>query len=169
MKRNKLVLFCALLALSFGACAKNKSAKKEVEAPEFTLTLKNGEEVSLKSFKGKALLLHFWATWCPPCRMELPMLQELYEKIRENESVDMLCVCTSDRESSFKNFLLDYGYTFKSALDETGEVASSYNALGLPTSVLINPDGKIEKVHVGAMNRNAMSAFLEPYIKDSAE
>lgn len=165
MKKNKWILLLALMSLSFAACAKNKNTQKTVDAPDFALELTDGSAVSLKNFKGKALVLHFWATWCPPCRMELPMLQEFYERIKGEENIDMLCVCTSDKESSYRNFLADYGYTFKSALDAAGEVAYKYNALGLPTSVLINPDGKLENVHVGAMNKAAFWNFVSPYYK----
>ena len=173
MKRNT-ILFALIIMLtaSLPSCSKQKtsgsSTKQQTQAstaPDFSLTLSTGEAVRLSDYQGKAVLLHFWATWCPPCRAELPELNKLAAELAESpdSKFEFLAVCVSDEEASRVKFMSQNGYSFKGGLDASGEIASLYRVQGIPCSFIISPDGKIEKRHVGAMNKAQLAAFVSGY------
>ena len=142
------------------------------QAPDFSLQLQeNGKAtdktVNLASYKGKVLFLHFWATWCPPCKKELPHMEKLAKKIvslGEKAKMDFLAVCISDSQQALTSFIQKNGYTFTSALDEPGKVAMAYGIQGVPTSILISPDGKILKIQVGMMSEKHLTEFVADYL-----
>jgi len=155
------LVVCAVVAFSGFAQTLSEGAK----APDFDLMLSTGKKVRLSDYKGKAVLLHFWATWCPPCRRELPEMDSLAKGLPAggNGKLVFLAVCVSDTEQSRSAFMKKYGYTFTGGLDESGEIAAKYNITGIPTSLLISPDGRIEKINIGAMNRSGISDFVKGY------
>lgn len=163
---KKLIsMFCILFAL---AAVSAQSVKKGAAAPDFNIALSTGEKVSLSSYKGKAVLLHFWATWCPPCRHELPEMNALAEKLAKEGTgakLVFLAVCVSDTEEARAQFMKDNKYTFRGGLDKTGAVADKYGVQGIPTSVLISPDGKIEDINVGMMTKESLAKFISAYDK----
>lgn len=136
--------------------------KKGNMAPDFELTTVDGEAVKLSDFQGQKVLLNFWATWCPPCRAEMPDMQKFHEK---NEDAVILAVNLRETENSGRNvedFLEEHGITFQVLLDEETTVANTYNAQALPTSYLINTDGTIHNVAIGPLNYDLMvEAFDE--------
>jgi cytochrome c biogenesis protein CcmG, thiol:disulfide interchange protein DsbE len=163
--KKSISILCLLFAL---AAVSAQSIKKGTAALDFNLTLSTGEKVSLSSYKGRAVLLHFWATWCPPCRAELPGMNALSEKLEKegtNAKLVFLAVCVSDTEESRAQFMKDNKYTFRGGLDKTGVVADKYGVQGIPTSVLISPDGKIENINVGMMSKEALAQFISAYEK----
>jgi len=111
-------------------------------APGFLLSGLNGEQTSLSEFRGKLILLHFWATWCVPCRHEMPLLHAL-----EREAIDgfhIICVNVDRGDSDeVKTFMDEVAPHFHTLLDPEGEVRKHYAVRGLPTSYLIGRDGKI--------------------------
>ena len=120
--------------------------KVRLEAPGFTLASLAGGEASLSDFKGKVVLLSFWATWCKPCRKEMPAMERLWQELG-GEGLVIVAVA-SDR-GSFKKverrvgkFIRELGVTFPVLLDPAGEVRRSYEVMGLPTSYIIGRDGK---------------------------
>ena len=141
------------------------------KAPDFNLKLSdkgNGRQVSLKDYEGKTLLLHFWATWCPPCRAELPGMQALFEKLESQgdaRKLEFLAVCVSDTEDARSAFMKENSYTFTGALDQSGIVAARYGVQGIPTSVLIGPDGTVLKLNVGMMSEEKLAQFVEGYVE----
>lgn len=134
-------------------------------APDFAMTLSTGEQLKLSDYKGKAVLLHFWATWCPPCRAELPEMNNLAEKLNadENAQLQFLAVCISDTEKNRASFMKKNKYTFSGTLDSDNSIALKYGIQGIPTSLLISPDGKIEKIHVGMMHKKQLTEFIKKY------
>lgn len=122
------------------------------QAPDFELETVSGETVKLSDFRGEKILLNFWATWCPPCRAEMPDMQKYHEG--DNEGI-ILAVNLLETEQSFRqvdDFLQEYGITFHILLDENTEVSSFYNAFALPTSYLINKEGIIHTKAIGTIN-----------------
>ncbi|MCI1208888.1 MAG: TlpA family protein disulfide reductase [Treponema sp.] len=135
-------------------------------APDFTLKMSDGSTTTLSSLQGKAVLLHFWATWCPPCRRELPGMNELAKKISsqgKSGKLQFVAVCVSDTEKNRASFMDENDYTFPGGLDSTGKIASLYGVQGIPTSVLISPSGKILNIAVGAMSESQLANFVSDY------
>src|SRR5699024_480654 len=124
-------------------------------APDFELNTLEGETVNLSDYRGEKVMLNFWATWCPPCRAEVPDMQRFFE----DKDVTILAVNLTSTESSEKvvtDFVEDYGMTFDVLLDENTQVASQYQIQPIPTSFLINSDGTIHNKAFGALNYEMM-------------
>ncbi len=122
------------------------------EAPDFELTDLEGDAFSLSQFKGKPVLLNFWATWCPPCRKEMPDLQAFDEKY--GEQVQVLGVnwdYQSDVSEEVREFLDEYDITYPNVLDKSGEVFVKYQLTGLPVTYWIDEEGVIRGIWFGAM------------------
>ena len=114
--------------------------KDRSRAPAFTLTDLGGKKVSLKDFRGKLVLLNFWATWCAPCREEMPSMERLYLRFKDKEFV-IVGVNVKDRRNDALSFLKELKITFPIALDPDGQVGLLYGAWGLPATYLIDPKG----------------------------
>lgn len=119
-------------------------------APDFTLETLDGKMVHLKDFRGKPILIHFWATWCKPCKDELPTIQKLHEELG-GDVVQILTInidrWNKDRVEEFKN---EFGLHFPILLDPGQEVRRKYFIMGLPTSYLVGADGKLRGYISGA-------------------
>jgi peroxiredoxin len=122
-------------------------------APDFSLNTLAGQRVSLSDFKGKAVLINLWASWCPPCRYEMPAIQAVYEKDKDKGLVVLAIDFTAqDNIQDVKTFAQESELTFPILLDETGEISVGlYGMRGLPTSYFIDTDGVIQYIQVGAM------------------
>lgn len=166
LSHKKMFLGIALCFLAFSSFAKN--IKKGSAAPDFSITLSDSKTVKLSDYRGKAVLLHFWGTWCPPCRRELPGMENLNKKIvadGENSNLEILAVCISDTEKNQSSFMKSNKYTFKTGLDVSGDIAFSYGVQAVPTSILISPEGEILAVHAGMMSESQIFAFVKDYVK----
>ena len=118
--------------------------RNELPAPDFTLQNTNGNSVRLSDFKGKAVLLNFWATWCVPCKKELPSMQKLYEALKL-DGVEVIAISIDrDKQKRIHQYINDYKLTFPVLLDPSQKVRKDYFILGLPTSYLIGADGKLK-------------------------
>lgn len=125
-------------------------------APDFELETIEGEQVKLSDLRGEPVFLNFWATWCPPCRAEMPDMQKIHE---DYDDVTILAVNEVDTESSPRNvesFIEEFGITFPIPSDKGLSVGTRYRAMSLPTTYLINPDGTIHNVAVGPLTYEAM-------------
>jgi thiol-disulfide isomerase/thioredoxin len=114
-----------------------------------TLPLAGGGEVDLGTYRGNVVLLNFWATWCVPCRAEMPVFERAQQQYRDRGLV-VLGVDFQENESDVQAYLREIGVTFPSALDRGGEVTRQWRATGLPTTFLIDRQGIIRDVRVGA-------------------
>lgn len=124
--------------------------KNELPAPGFSLETSNGNHISLDDFKGKTVLLNFWATWCKPCRDELPSMQRLYESLRL-DGVEIIAISIDrNKKEKVKEFANKYNLTFPVLLDPSQKVRKDYFIMGLPTSYLIGVDGKLKGFISGA-------------------
>ena len=132
----------------FGPSRPTSSADVGQPAPEFRLPLAGGEEVALADYRGKVLLLNFWATWCTPCRAEMPAIEQVYRAHRER-GFEVLAVDVQENEADVLKFLGEVGVSFPSAIDASGDVVRRYRANALPTTMLIDREGIIREVRVG--------------------
>ena len=131
-------------------------------APDFTLTTLGGKEVKLSDLKGKKVVLNFWATWCPPCKAEMPHMQNFYEDFSQDENVEILAInlTNGDNVESVQNFVKDYGLTFPIPMDVEGKVGETYQAITIPTSYMIDTKGRIQNKVVGPMDENMIKDFV---------
>ena len=159
MKKTFLaILFICFTTFSFALEIGDK-------APNFKIELSDGKQVSLSDYKGKYLFLHFWATWCGPCRKELPELQQFYQSLSPSSNIQFLAICISDSKKNMDSFMSKNKFTFPTALDESGFlVALPYDVQAIPVSIIINPEGKIEKQVIGMMSPKALQNFVNDYV-----
>jgi peroxiredoxin len=115
--------------------------KDAAPTPDFSLTNAEGKKISLKDFRGKTLFLNFWATWCEPCREEMPAMEKLYQEYKNNNFV-VLAVNVKDRRQEALAFVKELKLTYPIAFDPNAEVATLYGAWGLPTTYIIGPNGQ---------------------------
>lgn len=126
-------------------------------APDFTLKTPAGESYTLSELRGSAVLVNLWATWCPPCRAEMPAMQALYEEYRAQGFVVLAVNATNqDNPLEIAPFVNQYGLTFPILLDETGEVSRAYALRSLPSSYFIGRDGRIDEVVIGGPMSSAL-------------
>ncbi|UII54430.1 TlpA family protein disulfide reductase [Cytobacillus spongiae] len=131
-------------------------------APNFTLTDLYGEAIQLHDYHGKRVLLNFWASWCPPCKAEMPDMQEVYNQYKDDDVVVLAVnlTHTEDSEQAVANYVEENEYHFVVPLDEVGETAYQYEVLAYPTSYFIDSDGIIRKKVSGAMSKEMMESEL---------
>jgi len=123
-------------------------------APDFQLTSLDGQAVSLSDFAGSPVLLNFWATWCVPCKMETPYLQEVYDEWQVMGLV-LLAVDIRESSSTVEAFMQNEGLTFTVLLDSEGKVGGQYNIRTIPTTFFIDLNGVIQEVRLGAFQGKA--------------
>lgn len=129
-------------------------------APDFKLKTLEGKTVRLSDYRGKRVIVNFWATWCPPCRAEIPDLQKLYN----NKDVVILAVNLTETEDSKKRvnkFVKEYEMTFPVLMDVKSKVSTTYQVRAYPTSYMIDSNGRIQFKAMGAMNYELMLQFLQ--------
>jgi peroxiredoxin len=119
-------------------------------APDFTLELLGGGDVTLSELRGKGVVINLWASWCPPCRAEMPAIQRVYEKTRER-GLEVLAVNTTfqDSEPAAADFIQELGLTFPVPLDRSGTVSRQYQLRALPSTFFVDREGIIRKVIIG--------------------
>ena len=133
------------------------SPREGFSAPDFTLDLLDGGQVTLSDLRGKAVLINFWATWCPPCRAEMPAIEAVYRS-HKDLGLEVLAVNTTnqDDQAAASAFVQELGLTFPVPLDGTGAVSASYNLRGLPSTYFIDRHGVIRSVVVGGPMSGAL-------------
>ena len=132
-------------------------------APNFTLTTLEGEEVTLADYKGKKVVLNLWATWCAPCKAEMPHMQNYYEDMAEKENVEILAVNLTNQDvglDKVKAFQEDYALSFPILLDEEGVVEEMYQAITIPTTYMIDTTGTIQNKIVGPMDEQMLTDYV---------
>lgn len=130
----------------------------DAPAPDFELISLSGEGTALEDFRGKVVLLNFWATWCGPCRLEMPAFQARFDSLGDDLSV--VAVNFDEAESDVQAFVDELGLTFDVLLDPGAEVQRLYQVRGYPTSYLIDQDGVVRIIHIGIMTEGQLDDYL---------
>ena len=128
-------------------------------APDFELTTLGGEPFMLSELQGRPVVLNFWATWCGPCRRELPALQAAHEHYGQN--VTIVGVDQAEAPATVQLYVDQLGLTFPVPMDADQDVANRYNVMGLPTTFFIDPEGIIRRVWSGEMNSITLAEGIE--------
>ncbi|MDH7486022.1 MAG: TlpA disulfide reductase family protein [Anaerolineae bacterium] len=128
-------------------------------APDFTLTDLNGEAVSLSDWRGQVVLLNFWASWCAPCRQEMPLLQATYSAYADDGLV-VLAVNMGEEKRRVENFAADLALTFPVLTDEEITAGTLYRVRGAPTTYFIDRDGVIRQRYVGPLSAEMLASIL---------
>ncbi len=140
-----------------------KDDKKEDEKPmAYDFTAKNlltGETFSLSDYRGKIVFLNFWGSWCPPCRMEMPGFQNIYEKY--GDDVVIIGVGINDSKGNLIEFAKSIGVTYPIVHDRTSEIARHYRIRSLPTTYRIDQEGRVQGVAVGALTEDQLTKAIE--------
>lgn len=141
--------------------SQDSSSPKKIKAPDFTLKDFDGKDVSLSDFKGKKVFLNFWATWCPPCRGEMPDIEKIYQENKDNKDFVIIAVNLGEDKGTVKNFMEQNKYNFKGLLDTNQNAGSLYNITAIPTSFFIDSDGYAVKMRRGAMREEEMREYIK--------
>jgi peroxiredoxin len=180
-QRRWTILMVVVLALGIGwtilsrvpmtaANNEERSAPREgFSAPDFTLDLLGGGQVTLSELRGKVVVVNLWASWCPPCRAEMPAIEKVYRSYADLGLV-VLGVNTTyqDSESAAQAFVNEYSLTFPIPLDRDGSVSQRYALSGLPTTFFIDRKGIIRSVIVGGpMSEATIQSKIEDLLKDT--
>ncbi|GHV74350.1 hypothetical protein AGMMS49940_16520 [Spirochaetia bacterium] len=128
---------------------------------DFTVPLLNGGTRQLSALRGKVVIFNIWATWCPPCRAEMPSMETLYQRYK-NKGLEILAVDSGESERDVARFIKQNGFTFPIGLDITDEITAPYGTGYVPTSYIIDKRGKIVSIIVGSRDwdtENVYKAF----------
>lgn len=182
-KNIGLILVLVLIAITLGTYIKQQVEQsqqikaetigREVElvgaekgklAPDFTLPTIDGQVASLSDFKGKKVILNFWASWCPPCKAEMPHMQQYYKKNAEQDNVIILAANLSYTDGSLdkvQQFLDSFDVTFPVLMMDQKKVVQTYEVLSLPTTFIIDTEGRIQHKIVGPLDQKALKEYVQ--------
>lgn len=127
--------------------------------PEFTLMGLDGHSHSLKDYRGKAVILNFWASWCAPCRVEMPLLQTTWERL--SNKLVVLGINTGEDEKTITGFMNELNLTFPVLLDQENLVARRYSVFGLPTTYFVDANGILKDRSLGPLTPTDLKMYLE--------
>ena len=128
-------------------------------APDFILSDIEGNPFRLSDLRGKVVFINFWATWCPPCRAEMPEIEAVYQEYKDKDVV-VVGVDILETRDEVTQFVQQGGYSWTFVLDTTGQVSASYKITAIPASFFLDTEGIIRAVTIGAMTKRAMEAKL---------
>jgi peroxiredoxin len=158
-----IIIFIVLIGIFIAFNEKPRSVGVNIgdEAPVFELQTLDGKKVKLSDYKGKKVILNFWATWCPPCKKEMPELERYYQNKPAN--VEILAVNFTVTEKGKENvvqFIQEHQFSFPILLDEKNKVNSMYEILSLPTTYFIDSDGVIREKFTGPLTEDEITKIL---------
>lgn len=165
MKKTLLVVLSLVLLLLAAGCGSNpeEGSMPSNRAPDFQLESLDGRTVSLSELAGRPVMLNFWATWCGPCKREMPLLQEIYEDAGwEKTGLVLLAIDAAEPQDVVRQFMEEMKLTFTVLIDPDNEVFLDYNIRAIPTTYFIDRDGIIKSVKMGAfISKQEIEQHLE--------
>jgi thiol-disulfide isomerase/thioredoxin len=141
-----VVLFIVVIALLAGC--KDRGGRADTAASDFSLKDMNGKTVRLSDYKGKVVLLEFWATWCPPCRASVPGLEKLHKAYKDKGLVLLAVTMDMGGDDEVRSYIKESGITY-TVLKGTEDVATKYQVRSIPMMLVLGKDGKIAKRYIG--------------------
>jgi peroxiredoxin len=151
------------VALTAGACTDSLDAPAGPgvgrQAPDLRLESLDGRQVSLADYAGQVVLLNFWATWCPPCKEEIPAIEKAYQAHRDDGFV-VLGINDGEASEVIRAFADELGITYPVLIDKRGDVAAQYRRRGLPLTVIVDRDGVIQVRHEGYLTADQLDSYL---------
>ncbi|KMN36234.1 thiol-disulfide oxidoreductase ResA [Lysinibacillus sp. LK3] len=174
-KKRRFLMRSIILIILFGAIFftvyttltqdKNEVLKIGDDAPNFTLVDMHGDKHNLEEYKGKGVFLNFWGTWCKPCEREFPIIDRYYNDYKE-KGIQVLAINIAESDFVVQNYIDRKGLTFPVLIDKNKSVMEAYNINPLPTTILINSEGKIEKIITGEMKEQDIKNYMELILPD---
>ena len=158
-----LILMVGVIIFTiYSNLSKEKNGVLQVgdQAPDFVLTDMNGERHQLSEYKGQGVFLNFWGTWCKPCEREFPLMDKQYQEVKD-QGLQILAVNIGESDFVVQKYIDRKGLTFPVLIDDNKSVMETYNINPLPTTILINPEGKIEKIITGEMSEESIKQYME--------
>ena len=157
-----VVLLVAIVYSVYSAATKDKRSVLQVgdEAPNFTLTDLQGAQHTLSDYKGKGVVINFWGTWCKPCKKEMPALDRQYKQFKDN-GVTVLSINVAESTYAVENFVDRYNLTFPAAIDSKKSVMRAYNIDPLPTTILVDAQGKVTNMITGEMTEKDIAGYMK--------
>ncbi|WP_044896472.1 thiol-disulfide oxidoreductase ResA [Bacillus alveayuensis] len=161
---RSIILIILIAALGYTLYSNFFHSKEKVDvgsaAPDFVLNDLNGKTFQLSNYDGKGVFLNFWGTWCEPCKREMPYIERQYQYYK-NHGVEVLAINVGESNIAVENFKDQYGLTFPILLDKKMEVLNAYGVDPLPTTFLIDKDGKVVKIITGSMTERDVRNYME--------
>ena len=148
MKKIRFLILAGCLALFITACGERPVATIGKPAPDFDTLDLDGKVWSLSKLKGKVVFINFWATWCSPCREEMPSMQRLYTKLPKDK-FEMIALFNNDKKPAVRNFVSQLGLTFPILSDEHNFAGTKYGLTGLPETFIVDKQGVIREKIIG--------------------
>lgn len=134
-------------------------------APELNLTTLNGEPAALSDYLGRVVLVNLWATWCPPCREEMPTLQAFYEKYQSDGFV-LIAIDQGETSELVVPFVKEFGLTFPVWLDIDSEAGIAFQTMNLPSSYVIDRNGRVRLMWIGGISKRNLEKYVPDVIKE---
>lgn len=128
-----------------------------MQAPDFTTNNVNGDEVSLSDYRGTKVFLNFWASWCPPCKEEMPAIQKLHKNY---DDIKVVTVNSGENKEKVLNYLMENNFSFTTLLDNNRKVTTDYLIRGIPSTFVIDKDGIIVDKQRGAITYDKMEEMI---------
>lgn len=141
-----------------------RATKESGKAYDFEMETFDGEVLRLSELEGQVVVLNFWASWCPPCRWEMPFFEKMHQEYKD-QGVVFLGVAISDTLENARGFAESTGVTYPIGLDTTNEISRNYNVVSLPTTFFIGREGNIERRLTSAANEGVLRVFLRGQLR----
>ncbi len=148
MKSPKQIMTTLILLLSLMTAGSALALDVGNTAPDFTLKSRSGENIKLSEQRGDVVMINFWASWCAPCRQEMPLLEELHDRYADL-GFTLLGVNVEEDSSAALDLLKEIPVTFPVLFDSRNDVSKRYNVVAMPTTVILDRDGNVRYVHKG--------------------
>lgn len=160
---------CGAVTNSGSTTAGTSPVKEEIAprvgytAPDFEVKDYTGKTVKLSDYRGKPVLLNFWATWCPPCKVEMPELQAAYQA-HQQDGLILLGINLGESPATIKKYVEEQNFNWPMLPDPDGKLKTTFNVIGYPTTVFIDQSGIVRSVQIGGMDRQILESKLSQFL-----